>query len=80
MAKTVADQFVDTLVAGGVRRIYGVVGDSLNALTDSLRTRPEIDGSMCGTRRSLRLPPAPKPTSPDHSRSAQAPADRATST
>jgi pyruvate dehydrogenase (quinone) len=28
--KTVADQFVETLAAAGVKRIYGVVGDSLN--------------------------------------------------
>jgi pyruvate dehydrogenase (quinone) len=34
MAKTVADQFAETLAAAGVKRIYGVVGDSLNGLTD----------------------------------------------
>jgi pyruvate dehydrogenase (quinone) len=33
MAKTVADQFVETLTAAGVKRIYGIVGDSLNGLT-----------------------------------------------
>jgi pyruvate dehydrogenase (quinone) len=37
MAKTVADQMVDTLAAAGVKRIYGLVGDSLNGFTDSLR-------------------------------------------
>jgi pyruvate dehydrogenase (quinone) len=37
MAKTVADQMVETFAAAGVRRIYGVVGDSLNGFTDSLR-------------------------------------------
>src|SRR6202521_6154467 len=37
MAKTVADQFAETLAAAGVKRIYGIVGDSLNGLTDSLR-------------------------------------------
>jgi hypothetical protein len=35
MAKTVADQFAEILVAAGVKRIYGIVGDSLNGLTDS---------------------------------------------
>ena len=30
MAKTVADQFVETLAGAGVKRIYGIVGDSLN--------------------------------------------------
>jgi pyruvate dehydrogenase (quinone) len=34
---TVADQFATILAAAGVKRIYGVVGDSLNGLTDSLR-------------------------------------------
>jgi pyruvate dehydrogenase (quinone) len=37
MAKTVADQMVETLAAAGVRRIWGIVGDSLNGFTDSLR-------------------------------------------
>jgi hypothetical protein len=32
MANIVADQFVETLVAAGVKRIYGIVGDSLNGL------------------------------------------------
>jgi pyruvate dehydrogenase (quinone) len=37
MVKTVADQFAETLAAAGVKRTYGVVGDSLNGLTDALR-------------------------------------------
>jgi thiamine pyrophosphate-dependent acetolactate synthase large subunit-like protein len=32
MARTVADQFAETLAAAGVKRIYGIVGDSLNGL------------------------------------------------
>ncbi|RKG63783.1 ubiquinone-dependent pyruvate dehydrogenase [Corallococcus sp. CA054B] len=43
MKKTVADQFVEVLALAGVKRIYGVVGDSLNALTDSLRRRGDIE-------------------------------------
>jgi pyruvate dehydrogenase (quinone) len=39
MAKTVPDQFVETLAADGVKRIYGIVGDSLNGLTDAVRRR-----------------------------------------
>src|SRR6476619_7866000 len=42
MAKTVADQFAETLAAAGVKRIYRVVGDSLNGLTDSLRRQAKI--------------------------------------
>lgn len=41
-AKTVADLMVDTLVASGVRRVYGLPGDSLNGFTDALRRRDEI--------------------------------------
>jgi pyruvate dehydrogenase (quinone) len=37
MANTVADQMVETLAAAGVRRLYGIVGDSLNGFTDALR-------------------------------------------
>src|ERR1700675_4927058 len=40
---TVADQFADTLAAAGVKRIYGVVGDSLNGLTDALRRQGKIE-------------------------------------
>src|SRR6201995_4819141 len=43
MAKTVADLLVDVLVKSGVQRVYGVSGDSLNGITDSIRTRREIE-------------------------------------
>ncbi|HTC10563.1 MAG TPA: ubiquinone-dependent pyruvate dehydrogenase [Acetobacteraceae bacterium] len=43
MATTVADQFAETLAAVGVKRIYGIVGDSLNGLTDSLRRQGKIE-------------------------------------
>jgi pyruvate dehydrogenase (quinone) len=41
--KTVADQFTETLAAAGVKRIYGIVGDSLNGLTDALRRQGKIE-------------------------------------
>ena len=41
--KTVADQFAETLAAAGVKRIYGVVGDSLNGLTDAIRRQGKIE-------------------------------------
>lgn len=34
---TVAKNMVDTLVASGVKRVYGIPGDSLNGFTDALR-------------------------------------------
>jgi len=42
MAKRVADLLVDVLLEADVQRIYGVPGDSLNGITDSLRTRESI--------------------------------------
>ncbi|MBY5820464.1 ubiquinone-dependent pyruvate dehydrogenase [Rhizobium leguminosarum] len=43
MAKqTVAEVMVDTLEAAGVKRIYGVTGDSLNGLSDALRRKGTI--------------------------------------
>ena len=36
MAGTVADQVAEALAAAGVNRIYGIVGDSLNGLTDAV--------------------------------------------
>src|ERR1700758_3380894 len=42
MAKRVADLLVDVLVEAGVKRIYGVSGDSLNGITDSIRRRQQI--------------------------------------
>src|SRR5580692_1111323 len=40
--RNVADVLVDTLVAAGVNKIYGLAGDSLNGITDSIRTRDNI--------------------------------------
>ena len=40
--RNVADVLVETLANAGVRRIHGVVGDSLNGITESLRQRPEM--------------------------------------
>ena len=42
MAKRVADLFVDVLLEAGVQRVYGVSGDSLNGITDSMRSREQI--------------------------------------
>lgn len=43
MAKKVAELFVDVLAAAGVERIYGVAGDSLNGITDSIRKQHGIE-------------------------------------
>ncbi|WP_430332996.1 pyruvate dehydrogenase [Rhodococcus sp. ACT016] len=44
-AKSVADQLVSQLVDAGVRRIYGIVGDSLNPVVDAVR---RTGGSAAG--------------------------------
>ena len=41
--ENLADLFVATLEQAGVKRIYGIVGDSLNGLTEALRRRRTID-------------------------------------
>ncbi|MFH1557644.1 MAG: ubiquinone-dependent pyruvate dehydrogenase [Pseudomonadota bacterium] len=43
MSLTVAEQLVETLQAAGIRRIYGVVGDSLNGITDAIRKQTQIE-------------------------------------
>src|SRR5947199_1336294 len=42
MTRIVADQFVETLAGAGVKRSYGIVGDSLNGLTDAVRRHGKI--------------------------------------
>jgi pyruvate dehydrogenase (quinone) len=42
MAKSAADVIVETLVASGVKRVYGLPGDSLNGVTDAIRKHTEI--------------------------------------
>ena len=43
MSKTASEYLVEALEKTGVKRIYGVVGDSLNGVSDSLRRRKSID-------------------------------------
>jgi pyruvate dehydrogenase (quinone) len=42
MPNSVADLVVETLVQAGIQRVYGVSGDSLNGITDSIRTHKQI--------------------------------------
>ena len=43
LAPTVGDALIKALVQAGVRRIYGIVGDSLNPITDALHRSREIE-------------------------------------
>jgi pyruvate dehydrogenase (quinone) len=42
VSKNVAELLVDTLALAGVKRVYGVAGDSLNGITDAIRKRGDI--------------------------------------
>ena len=46
---SVADLIVTTLQDAGIRRIFGVVGDSLNGLTEALRRQTD---DFLGTRKT----------------------------
>src|ERR1700752_119214 len=41
---TVAESLVKTLIEVGVKRIYGIVGDSLNGISEEIRRQKPIDG------------------------------------
>ncbi|WP_216896330.1 thiamine pyrophosphate-dependent enzyme [Nocardia alni] len=43
MRRTVADDLLEVLVRAGVRRIYGLVGDSLNAFSDAVRRDGRVE-------------------------------------
>jgi pyruvate dehydrogenase (quinone) len=43
MSKTASEYLVEALEKTGTKRVYGVVGDSLNGMTDALRRRKSID-------------------------------------
>jgi pyruvate dehydrogenase (quinone) len=45
--RTGADQFSVILAAVGVKRVYGIFGDSLNGLTDGIRRQGKIDWVPC---------------------------------
>ncbi len=61
MKQTVAAYIAKTLEQAGVKRIWGVTGDSLNGLSDSLNRMGTIDWMPTRARRGrCFLPPAPR--------------------
>ena len=40
---TVATHMIEALANAGVQRIYGVVGDSLNSVTEAVRRHPDMN-------------------------------------
>jgi pyruvate dehydrogenase (quinone) len=61
MSILVAGQIIETLKAAGVKRIYGIVGDSLNGITDALRNSG-IEWFTLDTKRWLHSRQAPRLT------------------
>ena len=43
MKLTIAELIVKTLAAAGIKRFYGIVGDSLNGLTEALRKQTTVE-------------------------------------
>src|ERR1700757_2997779 len=43
MSRTASEYLVEALEKTGVKRVYGVVGDSLNGFTDALRIRKDLE-------------------------------------
>ncbi|MFJ8787827.1 pyruvate dehydrogenase [Streptomyces sp. NPDC102462] len=41
--QTIAEQYVDLMARAGVRRMYGVVGDSLNPVVDAVRRHDDVE-------------------------------------
>ncbi|RMP42577.1 Pyruvate dehydrogenase [Pseudomonas amygdali pv. lachrymans] len=81
MSKTIADHLAQTLAAAGVSHIWGVSGDSLNGLTDSLERTDSI--RWMHTRHeevAAFAAPVPRRHPAASWRSVQAAADRATCT
>src|SRR5690625_3337715 len=49
---TVAEQLIETLYSAGVRHIYGLVGDSLNPITEAVRTHDGMEWVHCHNEES----------------------------
>ena len=47
MSRTISDQLLDTLKAVGVDRIYGIPGDTIDTLMESLRKDDDVEFVVC---------------------------------
>jgi len=47
MANTLSDQVLETLKSVGVRRIFGIPGDTIDTLMESLRVEPDVEFVVC---------------------------------
>jgi pyruvate dehydrogenase (quinone) len=57
---TIADQLLDVLREAGVERIYGLTGDSLNPVVDTIRRGDGIEFVHVRNERRRRSPRRPR--------------------
>lgn len=60
--QTVAEVLWEMLVAAGVKRCYGIVGDAMNPIMDALRGFRRSSSSTCAMRRPVPSRPTPSPS------------------
>lgn len=80
MKQTVAAYIAKTLEQAGVKRIWGVTGDSLNGLSDSLNRMGTIEWMPTRHEEVAALPPAHKRSLPASWQCAPVHADQVTCT
>ena len=47
MGRTLSDQILETLKSVGVRRIYGIPGDTIDTLMESIRVDGDVEFVVC---------------------------------
>ena len=47
MGRTLSDQILETLKSVGVRRIYGIPGDTIDTLMESIRVDDDVEFVVC---------------------------------
>ena len=52
---TVAERLVQTFEAAGIARIFGLVGDSLNGITDALRGHDDFSKGPINVKLTIHL-------------------------
>jgi hypothetical protein len=55
-----ANLLVDVLAEAEVRRVFGVSGDSLNRITDSIRASRKLNGTIRAMKKRQHVRPMPK--------------------
>ena len=51
MGRTAADQVAEMMIDAGIKRVYGVVGDSINPIVDTIRRNDGIETRFSASRK-----------------------------